>query len=445
MILVYPQLAADFSTGGIPLSPVSCIVSEEANGAYECEIEQNRDASGRWQYLVPGAVIRCPAPPKRTPLYTMISGMADIYTAVGTAYKTLVNYPIMDENGDIISSHYLYVWRNHTVPLYTEASSTSNVIKQLAHGAHLIYVETSGSYYRVITTDDVTGYVLASKTAFYGTEEVEAHATVDGGSVNDEQYFRIYKIEKTSPNMVKAYARHVFYDCAATKILKLEATSTTPSSLLASINANGITFHTSVTTGVTKTWDNQTPVEIALDMCEQLDCQLIRDRFDAYLLPAGTTESNPVLAVGKNVVSMTYEENIENIITRYTPVIEGAAGTPTDSTHIAEYPLVVNEYITVDSQGEGDTQAAANFAEGVDLPEITLDIEFAQSEPITLALFDLVQAKDTRLGIDVTAQVTAIEYDAIRKRMNAVTIGNARRRLTGTLYTRPSGTWQHST
>ncbi len=62
-----------------------------------------------------------------------------------------------------------------------------------------------------------------------------------------------------------------------------------------------------------------------------------------------------------------------------------------------------------------------------------------------LALFDRVHAKDTGMLVDVDAQIVSIDYDAMRKRMNNMTIGKARSRLTGSIYTKPSGTWQSST
>jgi hypothetical protein len=238
-----------------------------------------------------------------------------------------------------------------------------------------------------------------------------------------------------------------------------------------------------LTDAITKTWTNQTAAEIVLDLCETLDAQLIRDNFDAYLLPAGTSEAIAQLAVGRNITSMNCETSWDSLVTRYIPVIEGTEGTAIDSSHIDDYPVVYIDHITAASQGEAETAAAAEYAKGIDLPEVTVDISFAETgtveieRPIVdilmdssgnllytllsellvtdggtetielprigdLALFDKIHAVDSGMGVDVEAQIVALEYDALRERTGQLTIGKARSRLTGSIYTKPGGTWQ---
>jgi hypothetical protein len=290
----------------------------------------------------------------------------------------------------------------------------------------------------------------------------------------------VYKANVISPDRVVAYARHITYDACATKFSSLEASSTSLVTLLGTLSVNGISFHTTLTDTITQTWTNQTAIEIVLDLCETLDCQLIRDNHDAYLLPSETTEAIAQMAVGKNITSMKAETNWDNLVTRYIASVDG---TPIDSTHISDYPLIYIEYLDDNTLEEAQATAAANYADGVDLPEVTVDITFAETgtveiqRPIVdilmdlngnplytilnellvmdggteltelprisdLALFDKIHAVDSGMGVDVEAQIVAIEYDALRSKAGQLTIGKARSRLTGSIYTKPGGTWQ---
>lgn len=484
MIVVYPPLGTDLTTGGRYLTPISAVVSEEANGPYELTLTHLRDEAGRFASITCGSVIRCPAPPKSTPLSKIVltTSTVDIYTAAGTASIENTWKP-KGPDSYVFPTDYVMVpvTKYSSVPIYSAIGGS--VVAYVSHGARLTYVETSGAYYRVITRDNLTGYVRASQAAFYAAEETTSSAVVDAGAVNSEQLFRVYKIAVTSPDRVTAYARHISYDASATKFNSLEATATPIATLLATLSVNGISCHTTLTDTITETWTNQTAIEILLDLCETLDAQLVRDNHDLYLLPAGTSEATAQLAVGKNITAMSCETNWDSLLTRYIPVISGTEGTAIDSAYISDYPLVYIDYLTADSQGEAATAAAAEFAKGVDLPEVTVDIQFAENEAVEvekpvieyladsggnllytlmneliivgsgtetielprigdLALFDLIHAVDGDMGVDVSAQIVSLEYDALRRRTGKLSIGKARSRLTGSIYTKPAGTWQ---
>lgn len=480
MIVIYPPGAADLTTGGRYLTPIRANIREDANGPYELELTHLRDEAGRFSSIVCGAVIRCPAPPKATPLSKIVitTSTVDIYKAVGTAYSEIVTPPWVSWMPPLPPYPVL---KFTTVPLYS--SIGGSVIKNMAHDSELTYVATSGSYYQVITRDGLTGFVKTSQASFYEARETSSSTVLDAGAVGETQLFRVYKVNVISPDKVIAFARHVFYDAAGTKFSSLEASSTAIAALLATLSVNGIQFHTTLTDSITETWTNQTAVEIALDLCETLDAQLIRDNYDAYLLPSGTVDTVARLAVGKNITSMNCETSWDNLVTRYIPVIEGVEGTAIDSAYIDDYPVIYIDYLTADSQGEAETAAAAEFAKGVDLPETTVDLTFAETgiveveRPVVdilmdsegnplytllnellvtdgglettelprigdLALFDKIHATDSGMGVDVEAQIVALEYDALRERTSQLTIGKARSRLTGAIYTKPAGTWQ---
>ena len=131
MIRVYPSSTTDFASGGIALLPSSCIVTEEANGAYTLTLEMSRDEARRTHELLSVHNVICaPVSAKKSPMKHVLKtrGTVSIYIAKGVrTTKRVITNKYFDEVTGELHLDYDTVTTYSTIPMYSDDVFTKRI------------------------------------------------------------------------------------------------------------------------------------------------------------------------------------------------------------------------------------------------------------------------------------------------------------------------------
>ena len=333
----------------------------------------------------------------------------------------------------------------------------------------------------VTLTDGAEGWMASGYLAYVrevedtipGTEDktdvidrtIEAHQTRD-------QLFRITTIERDSEHMtVTATARHISYDLIGTIITAEYAPEgDAPKTAWDTITGNlsdthGFTLTSTVVDGEIE--GDYTGKSIIEAICgkddgfiAQTGAQLIRDNYDLFAIPDRVIDRGVVIRHGKNLLGAQMTKDASNVVTKIRPVGEKEDGSRLTvdagyvvSDHYSNYPIPFTKEIkydvrVVDKDADGvktfgsEAEAKAkltelakkDFEDGIDLPEIELDVDFVAIQDTAEAanyarlnsvyLYDTVHVIATGAGINAELRVTEYEFDAIAKRYNRIKLGD---------------------
>lgn len=449
MIRILPGDARSFE-GGVCLQASSCAVTEEANGQYCLDmVMPTDDELKRHRLLSVGCLIVAPTPPHSTPFSHIITtqGLVKRYKAVGSAYQAQVVAGKYRDTGG--TGEWIYTYKTETryssVPVY-KTSALTEQIASVANGDLLTLIELETGCIFCACSGGAVGYVKDTQCAYYDQTTGDVVTIVrEGAAAKSEQPFRVVRVTKTAPGSISVYAEHLYFDAAARSLPKIEAVNMSLSDLCSALNGGEITFIPGMTGYITGTYDAQNAVSIMQDACEQLSAQIVRDGANAYILPADTSENTAELTTGVNISALSEETDAGELVTRVIPVISGADGTAIDSPHIGDYPLVYEMRVTCATQADGQAQADQLFADGEDLPAVTVNVSCQTGSIDRLAVFDKAHVTDQRLEIDVTGQINRVDFDAITGHNQAISIGSAKKRMTVSVFGGVGGTWQKTT
>jgi phage minor structural protein len=476
MIMIYERGYEDFSTMGLgKLLPTSCVIHEEQGGAYELELEHPMDEDGRYALIVPGNVLKVPAPARTTPLVTA-GGLADreIYTA-----NEAVNLYSMATTsmGSTISSTTPTFDPTSIKPEvvrvrgYTDSGGSTvtkwvpngnRIVGTAATGAELIAIDkTDPNYYLVATRTGKSGYVQTSKITYSKTETLEEQ-TIQAGKTR-EQLFRIYRIEKDTDNLsVKAWARHVYYDLLGNVLVSCAVDADTVGDSLSAMSLactqtdHGFVFATDdTTTTITADWSRKGMVEAQLDPDEGIaalaNLRVIRDNYVVFFVKRSTTVRAPI-TYGRTLLGVRVDINEDAVVNRIVPIGKAENGDPLliDAVYVdspnnddatllraktIEYDVQVgDDYPTeADAKTELTARANADFDAGIDQPEVTVNVDFLQmgdteeyaqyKELDRLYLGDLIRVTDLVHGVDVEAEINEYDFDCLTEHYTSIVIG----------------------
>lgn len=465
MICIYDAKATDFSTLGLgAIEPTECTITETAGGKFEMEMVLPIADDGKWLYAIEGNIIKAPCAVRETPM-VQIAGV----TQQSTAQK-------------ITRSIYRVNTQRNNLHLRTGPGTGYKIIGRYRKGTEVKELESSGNWRHVVTlTDGAEGWMASGYLAYVrdvedtipGTEDktdvidrtIEAHQTRD-------QLFRITTIERDSEHMtVTATARHISYDLIGTIITaeyapEGDAPKTAWDTITGNLSdAHGFTLISTVVDGEIE--GNYTGKSIIEAICGKDDgfiartgAQLIRDNYDLFAIPDRVIDRGVVIRHGKNLLGAQMTKDASNVVTKIRPVGEKEDGSRLTvdgdyvvSDHYADYPIPYTKEIkydvrVVDKDADGEktfsseTEAKAkltelakkDFEDGIDLPEIELDVDFVAIQDTAEAanyarlnsvyLYDTVHVIATGAGINAELRVTEYEFDAIAKRYNKIKLGD---------------------
>lgn len=454
MIRVYPPNTTDFTAGGIALQPTECEVTEEANGAFDVSLTMPRDDEyGRHQWLVPENILFLAASPKNAPIQHVVktAGTVQIYKAKGKGTTKTEEKLVYVTSPGIYGLKKFTTTTYSSVPVYAAEALTDEAGK-VAHGKELTYISETESAIFCSTSGGLIGYV--KKTECYFVEERQGEVITivnDGTYANQMQPFRIVNVTKKSPGTYTVKAEHLTFDCNYETLQTLDLTNKPLSELCDELTTERVKYIAGASKYITKNWKLPTSVSVMNDIAEDNNLQIIRDGCNVYLLPADTSNVTLELKTGEtgNIVSLETETDTSELITRFIPVINDADKNPVDqdpidSEHIDEHPFPYIERIQVDTIEEGQAEAAKEFEAGCDLPKITITIQCLAGALDGVSVFDTAHVVDELTNVDVTGRINTVKTNACTGHVTEIEIGSAKDRVSVSVFTQPSGTWQVS-
>lgn len=453
MICVYPADCTDFSTNGNgTLSPLSAEVTETLNGEYELTLVHPIDEAGKWQRLVEGCILRAPVPAAMTP-------------------RVHFSAPGDDSGADVwrVNTDFSGAQtRKGTLRLRSGPGTKYKTLASYKHGSLVqVVAKTNNSWYEVTAPDGKHGYMSTTYLVFDHRESSASEAvssTVEERQLRD-QPFRIYRVVPEL-DKITVYARHVFYDLLDNMIQSYKPSSaavgasvvqTVSSSCL---SEHDFTFYSDLdSTAEDVEFENCNPVDALLGeggVVEKYTGELTRDWWDVYVVKRVGQDSNVQIRQAKNLLGISYDIDLTDVVTRIMPTGEDADGNVLylpelflDSPLIGSYThpkwihLAVSE---AKEKTDGDdkktkeqcytemrSQAQAQFDAGCDTPTVTLSVDFincADTEEYreygflqNIYLGDAVRVIAPRIGVWVSMRMTQYTYDCMTKKYTQMTLG----------------------
>ena len=453
MICVYPADCTDFSTNGNgTLAPLSAEVTETLNGEYELTLVHPIDKAGKWQRLVEGCILRAPVPAAMTPRVN--------FTAPGDDNRTEVWRVNTDFSGAET--------RKGTLRLRSGPGTKYKVLATYKNGSFVqVIAKTNSSWYEVTAPDGKHGYMSTTYLVLDHTEGSASEATssvVESRQLRD-QPFRIYRVVPEL-DKITVYARHVFYDLLDNMIKSYKpSSSAVGASVVQTISSSCLsehdfTFYSYLDSQAEDVeFENCNPVDALLGeggVVEKYTGELTRDWWDVYVVKRVGQDSNVQIRQAKNLLGISYDIDLTDVVTRIMPTGEDADGNVLylpelflDSPLIGSYThpkwihLAVSE---AKEKTDGDdkktkeqcyaemrSQAQAQFDAGCDTPTVTLSVDFincADTEEYreygflqNIYLGDAVRVIAPRIGVWVSMRMTQYTYDCLTKKYTQMTLG----------------------
>ena len=455
-IPIYEYDCVDFSNNGLGLlSPLTCVVEEQANGMYELTMEMPIMSGTRFSDCVAGRIVKAVVPVRPDP---------------GSGEETEDPAPVAET---VTRRVYKVSTGGSRLNLRNKPSGT--IIGAYAKGTEVIQLDAaSGGWMRVqVIKGGATGYMSASYLTFVREYTEEGGSTLPPeaveASISREQLFRIYSVENdTGEGLQTIHAMHIFYDLRGDLVngdYKPENKSAKSvaravfTKLLGAANTPFTLYCSGLSGSVTGDYGYLSPVEAWLEadtgVLSQCGGQLFRDNFNVYLLPEVVRDAGVTIRRGKNLIGVRQTTDDSGVITRIIPCGKNKDGDELftspkyfDSPLIGRYGVIraakKNYDVSVDSDGDYPTDAAAraalrekaleDFEKGVDRPAYGLEVDFVMlgsgmakfSEYAALQaihMFDTVHVIDEVIGIEESLMMTAYKWDVLTEQYQTITLG----------------------
>lgn len=460
MITVYPADCTDFSNNGLGiLQPIECTIHEIAGGAYELNMVHPIDSTNRWTQITNGCFIKAPAPVRESPLYEE--------DATGTTEETVTR------------SIYSVNTSGMRLNLRQGPSMDARIIGSYKPGTEVAKLGESGAWYQVSICDGgAVGYMHGGNLRFVRDEQetITGNKPVTRQAVkvqpSRDQLFRVCSVETDSETgLMTVKALHAFYDLRGNLVNGDYTPEGIPATQVVSyvsshlLNPSPITLHCYTTDPVTGDYGFKQAVEALLDPDEGIltksNSLLIRDNFDAYLIPNQTRDMGVTIRRGKNLIGAVVTHDSTDIITRIIPVGKDKDGNDlflegtiyVDSPHINDYPTIysvrrdydvrvvdrdpdnVTTFISIaDARAELYDLAMDEFDAGVDVPSYGIEVDFvllSQAEGYedykdlqSIHMYDTVTVIDSMIGLNAKIKMTEYEWDCLAQMYNSVKLAD---------------------
>ncbi|MBQ1792450.1 MAG: phage tail protein, partial [Oscillospiraceae bacterium] len=416
-ISVFAPDASSFGNNGLAvLMPIDGRLRMVAGGACEITMRHPIDDTGKWKFLVTGALVRVPVPAE-TIENAFIGADVDLYRTnqsaalregpsepstityeawvAGTSYAvgkrvtySRQNYELTDTltGMEIYSTPpTLNKWKK-----IANQTSGSPVLVQLPSGSDLYYISASGSsWYKMSTPMGIEGYIKTSQVTFI------RHLTPEESDerIITDQLFRIKNVTIDTEKMeLNLYAEHVSYDLAAILIRDVKMSQASPAlAINRVIEGLMMPYRGQIATNLTTTdngtytgaFNGKNGIFAFLDpdsgIVPTFDARFSRDNWDLFILQKTNTDRGFWLRYGTNVRGISWKRNIESLVTRVVPVAKDQDGNDLylpeqyiDSPHINEHPVVYMQRLAVkgqigkdDGTGTGTTWTAEALYEEI--------------------------------------------------------------------------------
>ena len=283
----------------------------------------------------------------------------------------------------------------------------------------------------------------------------------------DAQPFRIYKISRPINGKISVYAEHLSYQLSHIVVMPFTAhgAGNTLSGLIDnSIGDQPFSVWTDIANGTTE-YNQTVPASFRSRLGgvsgSVLDCFGGEYEFDQWAVKLHAhrgTDRGVSIEYGKNLVSVTQEENIANVVTGVVPMWKSNDG---DTVVTLPEVLIESEYadrytykrnivydFSSDFQDQPTEEELRAKAESyvasnlIGVPDVSIDVDFValadteeykDLERERINLCDTVTVIFAELGINTTAKVIKTVYDVLGERYTKVSIGSAKASIVDTV------------
>lgn len=402
--------------GDAVLTPLSGSVRNVAGGNYSLSMVHPIDSEGKWQHLVPGAVVKVPVPEET--IENSFSGYdADIYKTTanaelreGPSAPQTVTYPTWSPassatqyqvgskvslNGknyecvywDGTSAYMQYPpydttwWKE--IPKYIPGAAA---LVTLPSGTELYFVEDyNTSWYKMSTFYGLEGYILKSVITF----DRHVSSSENQPRVIKEQLFRLKEpVIDSDAQTVTVTGQHVSYDLSGILVKDVAVGQASPALALGRI-LDGLmipyrgTIATNLTTDANGTYTGEIKgkngIFALLDpdkgIVSSFNAKFTRDNWDLFVMQKTDTDRGYRIRYGVNARGISWKKSSTNLVNRIVPVAKAENGadlylpeTWVDSPNISSYPVIIMERLNVAGQigkdkgdGSGDTWDATDL------------------------------------------------------------------------------------
>lgn len=389
--------------GDAVMEPLDGRVRQVAGGAYDLTLTAPLDARGKWQHLVPGAIVKAPVPVET--IANSFSGEdADIYKTTeacvlrdSPSEPSTINYPawapassptayqvgskvsLTVAAGDTRNYQCIY-WNNISAYMQMppnqcdwwkeipRKTSGGAALAQLTEGTELYWVaDENANWYEMSTYYGLTGYVKKSQVAFYK----HTSAGENQPRVITDQLFRIQEpVVDDIAGTVSVTAQHVSYDLSGNLVQDVSLSRATAAMALARISAGlMIPYPGIIATDIRDSGDatytgdlrGKSGMYCLLDpdkgVVKAFDARFTRDNWDLFVMQKSPTDRGFRIRYGKNMRGVSWKRSSASLVNRIVPIAKDEGGAElrlpekwVDSDTISNYPVIIMEELKVNGQ-----------------------------------------------------------------------------------------------
>lgn len=316
--------------------------------------------------------------------------------------------------------------------------------------------------------EDNGSFYLDLETSLDYIDDLTANRIVVANTPQGEQAFRITNIEQTRKK-ISAKCYHVFYDSQNYLIADSYVVDKNCNDALdhlnnATDNTSPFTTVSDVTRINSFRCVRKSLYEAIQTVIERWGGHLVRDNYTIAIKDKIGKDNGVVVRYAKNLKEINCEYNWDNVVTKLMPV--GKDGLLLDEKYIysnTQYDIPYTKCVSFEQNGieeddykdaEGNlNEVSYNNALMNDLrtqaqdyvnhnctPSVNYKLK-ANLEKIT-DVGDTIVVKDERLGLDITTNVIAYDYDCILERYTELEFGNFKQKLSNLVDSITSSTQQ---
>ena len=318
----------------------------------------------------------------------------------------------------------------------TDTEYSSNGDKVLQPTKCKVHKADNGEYYAEIEcSPDYSDYIKNGNIVVCSTP-------------TGDQAFRFSNPE-LNKNKIKVKAKHVYYDSENYLIEDSNVVDKNCNQALEHLNAatdneSPFTTVSDVTSINSFRCVRKSLCEAVSTVIERWGGHLVRDNFNIAVRSSIGADNGVTIRYGKNLKEIQKTEDWNNVVTKLLPV--GKDGLLLDELYLyseTQYALPYTKTVSFNQdieKGEEETDEAYQYRLKEDLrqqgtaylaancvPKINYTVK-AHLDDIT-DVGDTISVIDEGLGISLTTNVIAFEYDAILKKFTQVEFGNSKEKL----------------
>ena len=310
-----------------------------------------------------------------------------------------------------------------------------------------------------IVSEELNGDYSLKLTMPRGFSDIEIEQVVKATTPKKPQLFRVYNPDIDMLGNPVFYCRHIFYDLLDYFIEDTRPTGDGALAISRILDDTPFTGDSDITKQGTAYYQMMNLVNAILGAGNSFITvwggELERDNFTVRMKSQLGADRGVSIRYRKNLTGLRFVTDLSGVATKIMPT-----GLKEDGQTLLKLPekyvvsplidTYVNEKITrihyseikigdemSESQALGALRDAANleFEKGLDKPQVTATVEFIPLEDTeeykdfsileTVYLGDSVSVHHEDLNIDLVTKVIGFEFDALSKRYNKVTLGNA--------------------